>query len=174
MTGSRVVARASSAPSEARLPDAKSAPRQQSSVHRETTTRIDPPSPNDRRWTRRYLCEKPLERGLQFRGIGSTECVRVYAVFCDGAEIALDLLVLRYEQKVTSKRVRHSEFERDIGIKPGEIDHDMGGTANLIPDGAQNVGGQDAVAADILNLRTAGLLDQPSRAVRPRWPKAVT
>ena len=92
----------------------------------------------------------------------------MYAVFCDGAETALDLLILRDQQNVASERMRYSEFEHDIGIESGEINHDMGSTANFIPNGTQNVRSQDAIAADIFNLRTASISDQPSRVVRPR------
>ena len=49
----------------------------------------------------------------------------MYAVFRNGAEIALHLLVLRDEQNVASERVRHSEFECDIGIQAGEVNHDL-------------------------------------------------
>jgi hypothetical protein len=135
---------------------------------------FDAPSPNDRSWTRRYLREKPLECCLQFPGIGSSECVRVYAVFRDGAEIALDLLILRNEQNVTSERMRHSKLERDIGIEPGEIDHDMSGTAKLIPDGAQNVGSQDVVAADIAICEPQASCTSRLVLLAQVGPKAVT
>ena len=91
----------------------------------------------------------------------------MYALFRDGAEITLHLRVLRYEQNIASERMSDSEFQRHICIQSSEVNHDMGGTANLIPDRAQDVRGQNAITADIFDLRTAGLFDQASRAIRP-------
>lgn len=56
------------------------------------------------------------------------------AMLGDGAKVTFGLLILRNEQNVPAQRVRDAEFERHIRVQPREIDDDMGGPANLIPN----------------------------------------
>ena len=88
-------------------------------------------------------------------------------LFGDSPEVFFRLPILGNEQDISAERVRDTELQYHIGIKPGKVDDDVRRPAELVPDGAQDVGLEHLIAADVLYRSATSFADDSACRARP-------